>query len=136
MRALLAALSMIATAAAAQEPLQGAWTALEAERNGAAAPDLVGHRLRFDGEAFEIAGPDGAPIYAGSFRTDPAAEPAAIDFVNTAGEAAGVTWAGIWRLDGTTLTIVDNAPDPSRPRPADFAAPAASGYVMVTFRRP
>ena len=46
-----------------------------------------------------------------------------------------MTWAGIWQVDGGTLTIVDNALDPSRPRPSDFAAPAGSGYVMVVFER-
>ena len=130
------ALGLITAPLAAQEALlDGTWTAIEAERNGAPAPDVVGHRLSIAGEAFEIVAPDGAPVYAGTVRVDPATEPAEIDFVNTAGEAAGVTWAGIWRLDGTTLTTVDNAPDPSRPRPAAFAAPTGSGYVMVVFER-
>ena len=129
-------LSLIATPLAAQEALlEGAWTATAAERNGAAAPDVVGHRLSFDGARFEIVAPDNALIYAGRFRFDPATDPAVIDFTNIEGAAAGVTWAGIWRRDGAKLTIVDNTPEPSRPRPTAFAAPAGSGYVMVVFER-
>jgi uncharacterized protein (TIGR03067 family) len=136
MRAPILALALVlATTAAAQEPLAGAWTATEAERNGAPAPELLGHRLSLADGEFEIAGTDGAMIYAGTYRLDPTADPSAIDFVNTEGEAAGVTWAGIWRADADTLTIVDNAPDPTRPRPTEFAAPANSGYVMLTFQR-
>jgi uncharacterized protein (TIGR03067 family) len=130
------ALGLIATGAGAQDaPLAGSWTATEAEREGAPAPDVVGHRLTFEGESFEIAGPDGKQLYAGTFRTDPSARPQEIDLANTAGEAAGTVWAGIWRLEGAALTIVDNAPDPSRARPADFAAPAGSGYILVLFER-
>jgi uncharacterized protein (TIGR03067 family) len=95
--------------------------------------DVVGHRLTVADDRFQIVEPDGALVYGGTFRVDPAAVPPAIDFVNTEGEAAGVTWAGIWRLDETGLVIADNAPDPSRPRPTGFGAPAGSGYIMVTF---
>ena len=88
-----------------------------------------------EGDTFDIVKPDGVLVYAGTFRSDPSAEPHEIDFANTEGEAAGTDWAGIWRLDGETLTIVDNAPDPTRPRPAAFAAPAGSGYILVVFER-
>lgn len=131
---LAAALGMIAVAATAQEPpLAGAWRAVDAEQDGAPAPQLIGHKLSFDGAGFEIVRPDGTMVYQGTFGVDPAAQPAAIDFANTAGLAAGVTWAGIWKRDGATLTIIDNAPDPGKPRPTAFDAPAGSGYVMLVF---
>jgi uncharacterized protein (TIGR03067 family) len=124
---------MLSACAAAQEsPLTGTWTATDAVRDGAPAVDVVGHRLTFADDSFRIVKPDGALVYGGSYRVDPAAVPPSIDFVNTEGEAAGVSWAGIWRLDDT-LVIADNAPDPSRPRPTAFAAPDGSGYVLVTF---
>ena len=125
---------MLSACTTAQEsPLTGSWTAINAVRNGAPALDVVGHRLTFADDSFRIVKPDGALVYGGTYRVDPAAEPPSIDFVNTEGEAAGVTWAGIWRLDDTGLVITDNAPDPSRPRPPGFGAPAGSGYIMVTF---
>jgi uncharacterized protein (TIGR03067 family) len=129
---LLAALAGCATAGA-EAGLEGTWRAVEAERNGAPAPDVVGHRLTFAGERFRIVGEDGAPIYEGAWSADPTATPPAIDFVNDAGQAAGVTWLGAYRLGEGELAIVDNAPDPTRPRPTAIAAPAGSGYVMVEF---
>lgn len=115
--------------------LDGAWRATAAERNGATAPDLVGHLLVFSGDTFEIVDAAGVVVYDGRFEADPAARPATIDFVNLRGDAAGQTWLGIWSLDGPALTIVDNAPDVTRPRPEDFAAPAGSGLVAVSFTR-
>jgi uncharacterized protein (TIGR03067 family) len=125
--------------AAAAEPaalLAGTtWTAESAERDGAPAPALVGHRLRFTGDRFEIAGADGRLIYTGTYTADATATPARIDFRNDGGDARGQTWEGIWRLDsGGTLTVVDDAPDPASDRPTDFAAPAGSGYVLLVFR--
>jgi uncharacterized protein (TIGR03067 family) len=128
------ALAGLGTAAEAAE-VEGSWTAVRAERDGAPAAELVGHRLRFVGERYEIAGADGRPLYAGSYRVDATAEPARIDFINEAGEAAGVTWEGIYRLADGELTIVDDAPNPSAARPTTFTAAKGSGYVLVAFRR-
>lgn len=135
MRALLLVLGLMLSACttAQESPLEGTWTATDAERDGAPAMDVIGHRLTFAGDSFQIVKPDGVLLYAGTYRVDPATNPPSIDFVNTEGEAAGVTWAGIWRLDDPALVITDNAPDPTRPRPTDFAALAGSGYVMVVF---
>lgn len=132
---LVLAATLTGPALADQAPLAGSWTAVRAERDGAPAPDLVGHRLSFADERFEIVGPDGRLLYAGTWRADAAADPAQIDFVNESGEAAGVTWEGIYRLDGGELTVVDDAPDPKVPRPATFAAGKGSGYVLVVFTR-
>jgi hypothetical protein len=50
--------------------------------------------------------------------------------------AQGQTWEGIWRLDGERqLTIVDDAPNPSKGRPVDFTTAIDSGEVMIVFRR-
>jgi uncharacterized protein (TIGR03067 family) len=120
---------------AGQAALAGAWTAAEAERDGAAAGDVVGHRLVFDGDAFRISAPDGKLLYEGTYQVDPAAQPPRIDFRHDAGEAAGQEWEGIYRLDGGALTIVDDAPDPAKGRPSAFAVPAGSGHVLIVFRR-
>ena len=47
--------------ASAQAALEGAWTATRAERDGKAAHDLMGHRLSFTGNRFEIRSKDGRP---------------------------------------------------------------------------
>jgi uncharacterized protein (DUF2147 family) len=50
----------------AQQKLQGTWTATKAERDGNAADDVVGHRLSFTGNRFQIISKDGKPLYAGT----------------------------------------------------------------------
>jgi uncharacterized protein (TIGR03067 family) len=119
----------------AQKKLQGPWTATTAERDGQAADDVVGHRLSFAGNRFQIQSKDGKLLYAGTVRVDPSAKPAAIDFEHTEGAVKGKAWKGIYALDGDTLTICDNAPNLAARRPAAFEAKGGAGYVLVTFRR-
>jgi uncharacterized protein (TIGR03067 family) len=119
----------------AQKPLQGTWTATQAERDGRAADDVVGHRLSFAGTRFQIQAEGGQPLYVGTVRVDPGATPAAIDFEHTEGALKGKAWQGIYALDGDTLTICDNAPNLDKGRPAAFEAARGSGYVLITFMR-
>jgi uncharacterized protein (TIGR03067 family) len=118
--------------AAERAALQGTWRAVAAERNGAPAPELVGHELTFAGDRFRIAR-DGRLLYGGSYTIDPSARPARIDFDQREGAAMRGTWKGIYRLEGGRLEIVDNAPDMTRPAPTRFAAGPGSGYVLVRF---
>jgi uncharacterized protein (TIGR03067 family) len=122
-------------AQAAQEKLQGIWTATEAERDGKVADDVVGHRLSFTGNRFQIQSKDGKLLYAGTVRVDPSAKPAAIDFEHTEGVLERKAWKGIYTLDGDTLTICDNAPNLDKVRPAAFETQPGSGYVIITFKR-
>ncbi len=145
MRQRYTAAALIAAALAAGSPvpaneagliaLAGTWTAIEAKRDGGPAADVRGHRMTVTGGVFELVATDGVLLYSGTIGVDPAATPAAIDFIIAAGPSAGVVWAGVYRLDGDRLIIADNAPDPARPRPSSFEAPAGSGYVVVTFER-
>jgi uncharacterized protein (TIGR03067 family) len=114
-------------------PLEGAWTAVAAERDGKNATDVVGHKLTFAGDKFTITR-DGKTLYAGTYTADMAKRPAQIDFVNAEGALKG-TWKGIVQVDGVTLKICDNAPDMTKPRPNAFAAPAGSGHIFVVFVR-
>ena len=115
--------------------LQGAWTATQAERDGKAADDVLGHRLSFTGNRFRIDSKDGKRLYTGTVRVEPRAKPAAIDFEHTDGALKGKAWKGIYALVGDTLTICDNAPNPDKSRPAEFEAKSGSGYVLITFKR-
>jgi uncharacterized protein (TIGR03067 family) len=123
------------TAAEEAAALAGAWTAVTAEQNGAPAPELVGHRLVFTGDAFAIYATSGKLLYGGTYSIDPAAQPARIDFHGAAAGDAGKTWEGIYRQHGDGLTTVDDAPDPAKGRPVRFAAPLGSGHVLIEFRR-
>ena len=72
-------------ARAADEELQGTWTATKAERDGRAATDLVGHRLFFSGNRFEIKSKDSKSLYSGTVQVHANAKPAAIDFQHAEG---------------------------------------------------
>jgi len=119
----------------AEKKLRGSWAATKAERDGKAVDDLVGNRLVFTGNRFQIQSKDGKALYAGTFRVNPSAKPAAIDFEHTEGVFKGKTWKGIYRLDANTLTICDNAPELNKARPTAFEAKSKSGYVLITFKR-
>ena len=119
----------------AMKNLQGSWTATRAERDGKPAGDVVGHRLSFAGNRFQIQSKDRKPLFAGTVKLNPGAKPAAIDFEHAEGDLKGKAWKGIYALHGDTLTISDNAPNPDKARPTAFAAPGGSGYVFITFRR-
>ena len=119
----------------AQKKLQGTWTATKAERAGKAADDVVGHRLFFTGNRFQIQSKDGKPLYAGAVRMNPNAKPATIDFEHKEGVLKGKVWQGIYALDGDSLTICDNAPDLEKGRPGAFEAKSGSGHVLITFKR-
>jgi uncharacterized protein (TIGR03067 family) len=119
----------------AQKKLQGPWTATQAERDGKAADDVVGHRLSFVGKRFRIQAKDGKLLYAGTVRVDPSAKPAAIDFAHTEEALKGKAWKGINALDGDTLKICDNVPNLSKGRPTAFEAKSGSEYVLITFKR-
>jgi uncharacterized protein (TIGR03067 family) len=119
----------------AQQKLQGAWTATKAERDGDVADDVVGHRLSFTDNRFQIMSKDGKPLYAGIIWVNPSAKPWAIDFEHTEEALKGKTWKGIYVLDGDTLTICDNAPNLDEGRPDSFETKSGSGYEVITFKR-
>ena len=73
----------------AEKKLRGSWAATKAERDGKAVDDVVGNRLVFTGNRFQIQSKDGKALYAGTFRVNPSAKPAAIDFEHTEGSSRG-----------------------------------------------
>jgi len=118
-----------------QKGLQGTWAATRAERDGKGADDVIGHRLSFSGDRFQIRSKDGKPLYAGVFRVEPGTKPAAIDFEHSDGTLRGETWKGIYTLSGDTLTICDNAANLDKGRPAGFETKTGSGHVLIAFKR-
>jgi uncharacterized protein (TIGR03067 family) len=119
-----------------QDParLEGGWTAVRAERDAREAAEIVGHLLRFEGHTFSIR-EKGVTIYEGTFGVDSSASPRAIDFKHTGESSRGKTWRGIYRIDGDTLTICDNAAGVRKSRPTSFDTKPNSGRVLVVFQR-
>jgi uncharacterized protein (TIGR03067 family) len=122
-------------AKATETTLQGTWIATKAEQDGKAADELVGHRLSFMGNRFEIRSKDDKPLYAGVVQINQSAKPATIDFQQKEGALNGKLWKAIYVVDGDTLTTCDNAPNLKKGRPAAFEAKSGSEYVLITFKR-
>jgi uncharacterized protein (TIGR03067 family) len=124
----------VGSVAQTAQKLEGTWTGVSAERDGKPADELKGHRLTLAGNTFVIQR-EAKTLYKGTFKADPSRKPGQIDFHHTDGELKGQTWQGIYALDGDTLRIADNAPDLTKPRPAQLAAKASSGHVLLVFKR-
>ena len=97
----------------------GVWIATEAQRDGKAAPDDIGHQLAFNDGRFVITSND-QPVYSGTVTVDTTSNPARIDFVHAEGQAKGMTWEGIYQLNDNSLVICDDAFDPTKRRPTSF----------------
>jgi len=69
-----------------------------------------------------------------TIRIDPTRQPKAIDFTPSEGPLRGRTLRGIYRLEGSTLTIC-RALDPAAERPARFASEVDSEVVLIVWRR-
>jgi uncharacterized protein (TIGR03067 family) len=117
-----------------RDRLQGFWTAESAQRDGREAPDIRGHELVFKGDTFTIRTKD-ETLYTGTFELDASKMPHTIDFKHTKGSLRGKTWRGIYKLEGESLTICDNAGDPSKERPTRFETEPGSGLVRILFKK-
>ena len=115
--------------------LQGSWTAVHADRDGRRADDLLGQRVSFTANRFQIHATDGRVILEGSYRLEPGARPAAIDLAHDDGTLLSKVWKGIYALDGDTLWLCENAVDVDAPRPTAFAPRSGSGEVCITLQR-
>lgn len=119
--------------AAAAPALDGVWQAVAEERHGTSAEHIVRKRPEVAVNRFTLAR-DSKLLFAGTLALDPSAGPARADVRNEAGQAPGIVWLGIHRVHGGTPTIVDDAPDLARPRPAGFATAPGPGLVLVLVR--
>jgi uncharacterized protein (TIGR03067 family) len=128
--------ALVATGSPAQDAgnIQGPWAVVSAERDAKPAADVAGHRLTFSGDIFTIQH-EGHTLYRGTYAVDAARKPAQIDFRHGEGNIKGKTWKGIYRLEGETLKICDNAPDMAKPRPTRFATKPGSGSICIVFKR-
>lgn len=132
--AIALALVMANGVSGAQTALEGTWTAVDAVRAGQQDRTLLGHRLQFRNDRFQIAAGDKL-LFGGRFETDPTATPPTIDLNQSEAQTLRGVWRGIYALDGDGLTICDNAYDMAKPRPKHFDDCIASGYVTLRFTR-
>lgn len=134
--------SLVTTAAAPdgaadpkdQDRLQGSWTSVSAEREGRADGSLLGHQLVIAKDTFTIRFQDKI-LFNGTYTLDSSQQLRTIDFKHAGHDLRGKTWLGIYKLEGDTLRICDNAGALESKRPAGFDTAPKSGRVLIVFKR-
>jgi uncharacterized protein (TIGR03067 family) len=114
--------------------LQGEWSLVKGSKDGQALPaDFIktGKRL--------VKGNETTVLFAGqvflraAFGLGPSEEPKTIDYIVTEGQGQGEAQAGIYALDGDTVTYCLSPP--GRPRPTDFTIKAGVGRTLTVWKR-
>jgi len=114
--------------------LEGEWSMVSGERDGAAIPDDVlktAKRVTKAGETTVSFGDQ--VVMKAKFTIDPAKTPKAIDYEFTEGQNKGKKVPGIYKIDGDTVTFCFSAPE--KERPTKFEAGAGSGLTLSTWKK-
>jgi uncharacterized protein (TIGR03067 family) len=115
------------------DKLQGSWTIVALEMNGAEMPagSPGGSKIVVKGDKFTTISM--GATYDGTIALDPTKRPKCFDLKFTAGPEKGNTSLGIYELDGDNwkicLTVTGNT------RPHAFATAPGSGLALETLRR-
>src|SRR5262245_41917808 len=119
------------------EQIKGTWTVEEFKVNGREAPKDVREALKmvFDGDKMTFGGGKGEEAREFTFKLDPDKKPKVIDTTALTGPYKGNTQAGIYKLDGDTLTICMSNDPKAKEAPADFESKEGSNLVLFTLKR-
>jgi uncharacterized protein (TIGR03067 family) len=114
--------------------LQGGWSMVLLFVNGEETPadEAKGGELLIEDDVYRSK--LGATAEASTFKVDATKQPKAVDFTYTSGFLKGKTVKGIYKIEGDDLTVCRGV-NPETDRPAEFAAPADSGLLLVVWKR-
>jgi uncharacterized protein (TIGR03067 family) len=114
--------------------LEGVWRFALVEVEGAKQPEVPFATnkmiLSQDGKYAVVQGPR---VTRGTLKVDPTKDPKHYDPSIMTGRLKGLTFPGIYQLDGATLTIC--LPLRSKERPAVLASKPGSGLMLQVFKR-
>ncbi len=115
------------------ETLQGTWTFVALEVDGAKIPEamLNGSNITIKGDAFKSL--SGGITYEGTIKIDASKTPKTLDLIFTAGPEKGKTNPGIYEVGGDNLKICLSLG--ASGRPTEFAAKQGSGHALETLKR-
>ncbi len=114
---------------------QGTWKVVSLVSDGKEANEADAQKLIFINKAdgsWSVQS-EGKEISSGKSDIDPAKKPKTIDFMPTLGVGSGNEYVGIYELGKNTRKICFG--EKAKGRPTEFAAPAGSGHILITFER-
>jgi uncharacterized protein (TIGR03067 family) len=76
---------------------------------------------------------DGKDLGEGSYRMDPTQTPKVLDSTGVAGEVRGMSFRGIYALEGETLWWCSS--NPGKPRPTEFRTRPSDGQFLMVLKR-
>ncbi|GAC1463147.1 MAG: hypothetical protein NVSMB9_00260 [Isosphaeraceae bacterium] len=114
--------------------IEGAWTCVSMERNGAPVPPdrYKGGRLVMAGERFSYY-QNGRLFTQGVRKLDASRKPRELDDTHTLGPFKGKTYLGIYELDGDTLKTCNGTA--GQARPTEFTTKPGSGRLLIVYKR-
>lgn len=112
--------------------LVGEWVGETGVRSGQPEPPPPGTLMLFAADGKMVLGEGGIKQkIEGTYTTDPKKTPNELNLVPM-GIGQGVTFTGIYKIDGDTLTICFTT---DGKRPTEFASPAGSAAMLITLKR-
>jgi len=113
--------------------LVGEWVGETRQANGKTDALPARSVMTFTADGKMAMGEEGKKL-EGTFTSDPEKTPGELNLMvmGPAPAGAGLTVAGIYKIEGDALTICMAV---NAPRPTEFASPAGSAAVLVTFKR-
>jgi uncharacterized protein (TIGR03067 family) len=119
-----------------KNPLEGKWVIESLTRDGKDESAKYKGATRVNtGGKYSMVPPAGstAKPAEGTFTVDAGKMPPTVDMKPGSGQYEGKTLAGIYKLDGDTLTIA--FAEPGKDRPTAFESKPGSGVVLVVHKK-
>ena len=127
---------LVAADEADKEKLQGVWQVVSLEVDGMAGPEQIARQMKYTFKKDNLTVHPAEPSSDSAFtcKLEPGKKVKTIDMKVTKGSNTGLTYPGIYQLDGDELKICFGV-KPGNERPKKFATRDGSGTVLIVLKR-
>ncbi|AWM40836.1 hypothetical protein GobsT_06130 [Gemmata obscuriglobus] len=114
--------------------LEGTWTVVAAEHDGAPLDRVVGGEMVIKENNFHVKTKSGTEL-KGDLVLNPTKKPKHIDYVHQDGPLKDKKWEGVYELKGATLKICYAEADSEKERPTEFKTLKNSKLLYLELQR-